>query len=252
MRGKSPVRVSQHYLFATTSIAALLSRAALAADMALPAKAPPPQVPAPVANWTGPYVGLNIGGAWNHSSYTDDGYFFFLLPEGPGDNFWNATHAGFTLGGLAGYNWQFSNIVVGVEGDINWVDGKSSTTVPGSFNPVSVSSNLQQLDTVRGRLGLLSDPATLLYATGGAAFARYSDWWGVSPNFVFADSYWRTGWTAGGGIEHMFAPHWTGRIEALYADFGTQTGTTFQSSQIYRTNFQHAVTLVRGALSYKW
>ena len=35
---------------------------AVAADM--PVKAPPPPAPAPVYNWTGFYVGLNVGYGW--------------------------------------------------------------------------------------------------------------------------------------------------------------------------------------------
>src|ERR671926_493483 len=46
------------------------SAAANAADMARPyIKAPAPVV-APVSNWTGPYVGLNVGGVWSKDDVT--------------------------------------------------------------------------------------------------------------------------------------------------------------------------------------
>ncbi len=33
----------------------------------------------------------------------------------------------------------------------------------------------------------------------------------------------RTGWTAGGGFEGMFAPRWSAKIEYLYYDLGSVT-----------------------------
>jgi outer membrane immunogenic protein len=236
------------YLLATASSAALMGSAA-AADM--PTKASPPIAP---PNWTGLYAGIGVGASIDHSSFTDLDNFAFLLPGGTNDTFWRNTRAGITVGGLLGYNWQAGNVVYGLEGDLSWVDGKSSVTIPSGL-PVVASTNMQWLTTVRGRLGLVYDVSTLFYATGGVAVAHFSDTWGdptAGPAFVISSDYTRTGWTAGGGVEHMFAPHWTGRVEALYADFGTATTTTTFAGQTYRTEFQHAVTLVRGALSYKW
>ena len=69
------------YLLATASSAALMASAA-AADMPTMARSIDP-----VMTWTGPYAGVNAGAAWDHSSFTDVDYFFFLLPTGPGNNF---------------------------------------------------------------------------------------------------------------------------------------------------------------------
>ena len=116
------------------------------------------------------------------------------------------TRAGITVGGLLGYNWQSGNLVYGIEGDLNWVDGKSSATIPSSV-PVIASSNLHWMSTVRGRLGLTYNTSTLFYVTGGVAVARFSDSWGdpqFGGSFMFPTSdYTRTGWTAGGGVEHI-------------------------------------------------
>ena len=62
----------------------------------------------------------------------------------------------------------------------------------------------------------------------------------------------RSGWTAGGGIEHMFARNWTAKIEALYADFGKWDGFLTGFGGTYRTQFEHQVITVRGGLNYKW
>jgi outer membrane immunogenic protein len=234
-------------LLATASSIALIGTAT-AAD--LPTKAP---VPVLATSWAGPYAGVSLGAALNHSSFTDVDQFFFLLPGGPNNNFWSNTRAGITGGGLLGYNLQSGKIVYGIEGDLNWAGSTSSANLP---NSVSVAtSKLEWISTFRGRLGFTVDPATLLYATGGVAVARFSDFWGApqfGSRFTFPSNFTRTGWTLGGGVERMFAPHWTGRVEALYADFGTQTTTIVDPAGTYRTRFEHSVTQVRGALAYKW
>jgi outer membrane immunogenic protein len=53
-------------LLGCAAIVALIGTPALAADM--PLKAPPP--PAPIASWTGCYVGGEVGGAWGDSQHS--------------------------------------------------------------------------------------------------------------------------------------------------------------------------------------
>ena len=232
----------RYYLLATASSAALIGNAA-AADMPLPAKASPPVV----SNWAGLYIGLNAGAAWRNWSFSNPD----ALGTIPTDPIWSDRAISFIGGGQIGYNWQAGNLVYGVEGDIDWVDGKSSAAIPGgSF---LATSNLDWLSTIRGRVGLTLSPQILAYLTGGAAFAHFSDAWGFVPtgNDLTSNST-RAGWTIGGGVEYMFDPHWSARIEGLYADLGSQNQTTTYSSTIYRSSFEHTVTLLRGALNWKW
>ncbi len=86
--------------------------------------------------------------------------------------------------------------------------------------------------------GYLIDPATLIYATGGAAWLHFEATatcnstaaFGVSicagstfiPNSL-TNSHTKVGWTAGAGIEGMLTRNWLARIEYRYADFGTVT-----------------------------
>jgi outer membrane immunogenic protein len=55
-------------LIASVAFIALGTAVAGAADLAI--KAPPPP-PVPVLNWTGFYIGANIGGAWSDNNWTD-------------------------------------------------------------------------------------------------------------------------------------------------------------------------------------
>src|SRR5437879_5602553 len=66
--------VMKGHLLSGIALAALFANSAIAADMAV--KAPPP---APIANWTGGYVGVTAGAAWGsydpRTTATNTGYF---------------------------------------------------------------------------------------------------------------------------------------------------------------------------------
>ncbi len=241
----------RRYLLLTVSAAAL-STSALAADIParMPVKAPPPVVVAP--SWAGFYIGVNVGAAWNRAEFTDfGGPTPLAFPRGT--TYWSPDKAGFTGGGQVGYNFQSSNFVFGVEADLNYVSNKSSITLPGvPFGPITATSKLDWMATVRGRLGVAFS-STLFYVTGGWAFAHFEDTWNIPGATIQGNvEKTRSGWTAGGGIEHMFARNWTVKVEALYADFGRWDGFLTGFGGTYRTQFEHQVLTVRGGLNWKW
>jgi outer membrane immunogenic protein len=90
---------------------------AAAADLPARTSVPVPYVN-PVYNWTGFYVGANIGGGWANTQLTE------LATNAA----WNNTHSSFIGGGQLGYNYQISNFVVGVEWTYDW-GGKYNSTV---------------------------------------------------------------------------------------------------------------------------
>lgn len=241
-------------LLATVSSMALtLATAASAAD--LPIKAPPAPADA-IWNWAGPYVGLNLGAGQHRSSFYDLGDpTCCQLAFATRDSFWTPSNWGVTAGGLAGYNWQFGNVVAGVEGDINWIDGKSSATITSSFggSPVSASADMNWYATVRGRLGLAFS-RSLIYVTGGWAVARLSNEWGfvaTTPRFSYQET--RSAGVIGGGIEYMLTQHWTVRVEGLYANFGTSPISTISGfGGNYQSKFTNSLSVVRSALNWKW
>src|SRR5262245_61004152 len=216
-------------LLATVSAVAL-STGAIAADIParVPVKAPPPVVVAP--SWAGFYVGVHAGVAWNHAAFADIGD--QDVPPNTngaplGVNFWKPHKAGFAGGGQVGYNFQSGSVVYGLEADFSGISNKASAIInpPVTFTALSATSQLTWMATVRGRLGVTLSPPTLLYVTGGFAVAHFKDVWGfaLAPSPAYVSDKTRTGWTVGGGIEHMFARNWTAKIEALYADFGDWT-----------------------------
>ena len=248
----------RRYLLVTVSATAL-STSAMAADIParMPVKAPPPA--AVVWSWTGFYIGVHAGAAWNHAAFADIGDNGGVQNRAAfGVEFFNPNKAGFMGGGQIGYNFQSGNIVYGIEADFSGVSNKTSAIInpPVTFTPVNASTELNWMATVRGRLGVTLSP-TLLYVTGGLAVAHFKDSWGATFLAVpeYTSNKTRVGWTVGGGVEHMFARNWTAKIEALYADFGDWTTNHNQGFGIfgaYRSRFEHQVVTVRGGLNYKW
>ena len=97
------------------------------------------------------------------------------------------------------------------------------------------SQSVDWLGTVRGRLGFLFTPTLLVYGTGGFAYGQTNATTSITQ-FVTGDpdlpnaygtfgrfSNTRTGWTAGGGLEWMFFPNWSFKVEYLYYNLGSVT-----------------------------
>jgi outer membrane immunogenic protein len=229
---------------------------AIAADISMPVKAPPPQA---VYYWTGWYVGGDMGWGWSRDTFSHSPIFggTGLIVGEPVDAAAQQAVASPALkgngpsGGLfAGYNWQRESFVLGVEADGSGMNvGKSvsgtfpfPSTLPGGvIGPPTLTFpgfNSFEIDwqaTFRGRVGFATND-WLLYGTGGLAVAGVRESQNVG-NLVaggtttqFASSDTRVGWVAGGGIEKAFGSNWILRVEYLHADYGNATHTTLQTA----------------------
>ncbi|MGJ4928405.1 outer membrane protein [Bradyrhizobium sp. HKCCYLS2038] len=185
-------------LLATVALAALAAPAAAADLAARPTYTKAPVV-APVQTWTGFYIGA-MGG---YASGQFGGTF---------------TQQGGFVGGTAGYNWQAGAVVYGIEADAAWADINGTGVVAGF--PGTLTSQIRDWGTVRGRIGYAFGP-TMLYATGGYAWAdnrlTSSFFNNQSPSNI------HSGWTVGAGVEYMFARNWSLKGEYLYKSFGAAT-----------------------------
>jgi outer membrane immunogenic protein len=245
-----------------------LALPAAAADM--PVKAPPVAIDI----WTGGYVGANVGYSWGRDtvdsvgspgncSYTGAGctaapvnYFSPLMAQVLTFQT-SIDRSGVIYGGQAGHNWLVHNIawnwdgVLGVEVDFQGVSDSHSTTLtsavglpppatPGfAFSQTAtLSERIDSFGTVRGRAGVLWGPNTLIYGTGGVAFANVRATSSFGQNLVgppvpagFTFPYFGSGtvntelWgpVIGGGVEWKWTANWSIKAEYLYADFGTLT-----------------------------
>jgi outer membrane immunogenic protein len=232
----------------------LLISVGLAGAADMPFKAQPPR---PATSWSGWYVGVNGGSAWNSDNSGTFSYAGPLAPVLSLHNQFPTTLAPNTKGGLGGlqtgYNWQISPMwLIGVETDIQ-LSNYSGTAIANPTpigTPFAFTTTLSQqsawFGTLRGRAGLLATPNLLVYGTGGLAYGQTetsfttvlagSSLGTCPPTFTCATgsaSSNRTGWAAGGGLEWMFAPHWTLRGEYLYVDLGSQSVTAPSLNTIF-------------------
>jgi outer membrane immunogenic protein len=200
---------------------------AVAADLP-PAPPPPPRAPAayipappPPFNWTGLYLGGNLGMGWNHGNIQDAaGLFSWGL-----DN--NTTFGG---GAQVGGNYQIGSFVLGVEADFDWFSNNNNSGGGTVVNGVVLqgSNNGRWLTTVTGRAGFAAD-RVLFYAKGGGAYVG-------SDNFTllnvptgqtasFNNSSTNTGWTVGAGVEWAFWNNFTARVEYDYVGLSNYSVT---------------------------
>jgi outer membrane immunogenic protein len=247
----------RRFLLASAGAVALAGAAAAAE---LP---PPPPPPPPPPLWTGFYAGLSVGGAWGSSTSVETlsanssdlhdalvvGDDLGPISAGTQSGFTNLqTQGGVIGGGQIGYNYQFyNNFVVGIAADISGLDQRaagfsaaSATDALGlnTTNGVIITATgVDWLGTVRGRLGWLITPTLLIYGDGGLAYGGVRAATNInafnSPNTSTAGDIWgggiglldetRVGWTAGGGLEWLFMPNWSLKVEYLYYDLGTVT-----------------------------
>jgi len=213
------------WLFTAAAMALLAtSGSVLAADLAI-RKAPPPPPIIPVYNWTGFYIGGNVGGAWETGTITDNLF----------DVSFSRTRSGFIGGGQVGYNWQVSpNWVLGVEGMFDGTSIRSDTatvTVPTVLGPTTFSANakVDWVTTVGARFGYAANN-WLFYGKGGGGWvhdsATVTDVVAATGDvFSVSVSDTRGGWMAGGGIEYGFTPNWTARVDYTHIGLSDVTNT---------------------------
>ena len=258
---------------------------ASAADMAV--KAPPP-APLPVIyNWSGFYIGGNLGGAWSSgwssTSNPVPSEVFVGFPPMALSN----TASGVIGGGQIGYNWQFNgNWLLGVETDFQGAHLQSGSTVsPVPLSPTAgggfalnssefMNRELDWFGTVRGRLGLTFD-RLLIYGTGGFAYGHVKEAAnntffastilnaGFQAAFPVSNTTTKTGWTAGGGVEYALPAtygNWTIRGEYLFVSLDGDSVAGLPTPSVFLpppTNFQYTWNrtefhVARFAVNYKF
>ncbi len=194
-------------LLLTTALVGFAGSAALAADLPYRKDAPvytPP--PPPAFTWSGVYIGGQVGYGWGTSNVYDNTTGFT-----PG----NLSQSG-VVGGLhVGYNYQVSQFVFGLEGDVNG-SSESDNNYDAGLS-YGIRKNIDA--SIRGRIGYAFD-RVLIYATGGGAYGNFHT--SLSDNLGAYDSFntGRIGWTAGAGIEYAIDNNWSVRAEYRYTDYG--------------------------------
>ncbi|CAN5269870.1 porin family protein [soil metagenome] len=216
-------------LMVVAALAALGATGAQAADIAARPYTKAPVYVAPVYNWTGFYAGVHIGAAFGG----DEGVSQVLPLPAAFPITSSNRDAVFLGGGQIGADYQFApNWLVGIEGQISGLANSNRTfTSAFSGGTVITDRGTEWLASVTGRLGYTWGPG-LIYAKGGVAFRDDGGFGFTVANLAtpFVLGRETTGWTVGGGLEYMFAPNWSAKIEYQYYDFDRTSFSTVAGS----------------------
>jgi outer membrane immunogenic protein len=241
----------------------------------------------PMSNWSGFYIGGNIGYAWADPTHSVGNISPFTItapltnpsfstpnPSGP-------LNLDGMLGGFQiGWNAQYGNWVVGLETDFQATGQKDNRAVnggnfvlgTGGGNVIFGSTNStieekrQWLGTLRGRVGSTWNNI-LIYGTGGLAYGRvkFSGTENIGGTFIggggcfggcsysgsatFGSSETKLGWTIGFGLEGAaFVSGWTWKAEYLYVDLGSVGGALAYTGSI--NNPGGTVTPISGSVNH--
>jgi outer membrane immunogenic protein len=255
----------------------LVATSASAADLPVYTKAP---AVAAVYDWTGFYIGTNLGYSWGRGSTdgTATGTQTVTSNLAPttvtpvsGLLSGRADVNGFIGGGQLGYNWQAGSFLYGLEGDIQFSNERGSGDVVCSLGVTVCPTftrdyKLDWFGTARGRIGYLPAERILLYATGGLAYGGFSGSSWTLPMDIGTWSQTRVGWTVGAGVEAALGSNWSVKFEYLYMDLGnvggssatniitasTVRGITTTTALAYLFNTKFTDNIVRVGLNYKF
>ena len=222
-------------LLATVAVVALGATVpALAADLgAAPRYTKAPAYVAPIYNWTGFYIGGHLGGGFaGDNSILDSSRF---------------------LGGIqGGADYQFApNWVAGIEAQYSWASNNNGSLL----FPGGTARELQQRPA---RIG--HRPSRLRLRPGAAVrqgrlclegwrSSRRDTAGGVPIAFTTSGNH-RDGYTVGTGLEYMFAPNWSAKLEYMYYNFGSTTFVT--PVRLAGAGFNDDEHVVKAGVNYRF
>ena len=189
----------------------------------------------PAAAWSNCYLGAQAGAVTSTSrwKYTNSNFYDSTGNTDPqlisGANF-NDNRG--VIGLQGGCNRAIGNWwVVGIEGAWFTNPMNEHNFKPGFFpdptnsiNKEVITTNIQSVMSVTGRVGIAPSVDWLLYAKGGYALARIDTNGQVTPqlsilNLDFFTTNWHSGWTAGIGVEYRLFRNITLGLEYDYYRF---------------------------------
>lgn len=238
-----PSRRSVHrcltFAAALAATTAAFAPPVVAADMLV--KAAPGPLVAP--SWTGYYFGVHGGWGWANTHIPVP---FASPPFGTIE----ALNNGPLAGGQVGANWQYGNVVYGVELDASWTFIRGNTSTNQSI-PASSTHNaidFRALATATGRVGYAMN-SWLAYAKGGLAWADVVI---TSPNFAEPPTWERSvfGVAAGAGIEVAFLRNVSAKLEYNFLYFLPDQLDYFPNADA--VGIDHFVQVVKAGINVRW
>lgn len=189
-------------------------------------------------DWTGFYAGVHADYLWGEPT-VDGGIEPFLFDE---------DIDGFAGGAQAGFNYQFNQFLIGIEGDVALADteGEVFSFKSAGFSE-GITVDLDWLATLRARAGFVFENF-LVYGTGGFAWGGGdSDYFGFGSTQSTDLSL--SGYTVGGGAEYLLSDRVSVKAEYLYIDLDEE-GLNTQISGFRAAGVE--VNVVRLGVNYNF
>ena len=242
-------------LLLAVAASTFVSGAGLAADLRGPYQETPsgfgglplPARPAGGFDWSGGYIGLNVGygGGDHHFDYAIDNLGIY----GSDTHRDNGVVGGVQLG----YNYALFNcFIAGIEVDFDGssIGGSAVLDNPSIYS--RITSHMDYFGTARGRLGYAFD-RVMVYATGGFAYAGTStDVKAPDYNIYDHSSHFHLGYAFGGGMEYAVTNNVMLRAEYLRLAFNGKNSTGIDPNQPYTLSDKPTENIVRAGIDYKF
>jgi outer membrane autotransporter protein len=191
---------------------------------------------AAVYNWTGFYIGADLGATYGFDDWTMSAL---------GGTATSPRFAGILGGGQVGYNYQVGKWVFGINAGFDGTNARGAQAcgnAASSFFFFTCEVNVNDLFTGTARIGYAYWDRVLLYVNGGVAVGQVRAQVvcntdsqpilpqppGVAPFSLFGFGCpiegamnARAGWTVGWGTELGLTPNWSVKGETRYFDLGT-------------------------------
>jgi outer membrane immunogenic protein len=160
-------------------------------------------MPPPVVNWTGFYLGGEAGAVFTDARYTRPN-------SGLQETTIGTIDGKPALGIYGGFNYQaLPWLVLGVEGNMNWLKTAKYIELGSQFDFLQEAN---WVGSVTGRVGVLAEPRTMLYAKAGPAWVNLAGVEGFGTTFQRT----KNAVQAGVGIESFVTQNIAVRGEVTY------------------------------------
>lgn len=213
-----------------------------------------------VGNWSGLYIGVNVGAEWE--KYSSDYQRWADMTVNPDAPKFSSSESSGLVGGHVGLQHQLGRIVVGVEASWsgkgpfgNDFHGQNCYAAAGGPD-YHCEARMNSFFTVGPRLGIAHNNL-MFYVTGGYASGQIQSREYDPQRFasLSTENYkWSArhdGWFIGGGAEMMLRDRWVLGLEYLHLDLDSETHYKPIASALTR-QIDGEADILRVRLSYKF
>ena len=196
-----------------------------AADLPVaPAYNPPAPMPPAIYNWTGFYLGGNVGAGLLSENMTPTNPAALFTPGVP----LHPSVVGLVGGAQAGFDYQFSSVVVGAQASLSdsYINGQNTQNNTDGLTQERMTSEPTWFASVTGRVGVAAN-TLLFYVKGGGAWMHINHVQDIltagATTATQSISDTRSGFVAGVGLEYAMTENLSALFEYDFYDFGTKT-----------------------------